>query len=165
MTNADDQALLGPLNVRTRDNKMGLSANKQCFAFIAKKNLHSIDLKYHINAKHTLVSASVATLPQTTLMECSRSQKLSKYATDKCTISIAKWIAVDRRPINMAKDKVLMEVIIIASTDNNHKCPTAVPDSTLLSAEHCCCLPPVMRRGNFGSQTKNYGKYVSTIKS
>lgn len=61
-------------------------------------------LKYHINAKHSLVgdsSASTSATPglrQTTLTE---RRGLSKSTSDKLTDTIAKWIAKNCRPINI----------------------------------------------------------------
>ena len=72
-------------------------------------------LKYHISAKHALVSASSSGacpgLLQTTL-------------TENLTKIIAKWTAKDCRTINIVEVKGLAEVLQVASRDTFYKPPS-----------------------------------------
>ncbi|KAJ8365164.1 hypothetical protein SKAU_G00139950 [Synaphobranchus kaupii] len=96
----------------------------------------SSSLSYHINAKHPVASAATANvsgedvsnlasnskaLRQTTLGE--NTPRMSKSATDRLTNILAKWIAMNCRPINIVEDEGLTEVLQTASNDPSYKPP------------------------------------------
>lgn len=64
-------------------------------------------LTYHLNKSSTAVgpSSAASVLRQTTL---TKAKCLSKNTSEKLTNTIAKWIAVDCRPISTIEDKGLM---------------------------------------------------------
>ncbi|XP_039455640.1 E3 SUMO-protein ligase ZBED1-like [Oreochromis aureus] len=61
---------------------------------------------------------------------------MSKSATDRLTNVIAKWIAMNCRPINIVEDEGLTEVLQIASNDPSYKppCRTTKPGTLLINA-------------------------------
>ena len=63
-------------------------------------------LKYHINAKHSLVGDSTASSSATPSLRQTLTERrgLSKSTSDKLTDTIAKWIAKNCRPINIVED-------------------------------------------------------------
>lgn len=96
----------------------------------------SSSLAYHINAKHPVESAAPANVSredasslvshnklfrQTKLEESTL--RMSKSATDKLTNVIAKWIAMNCRPINIVEDEGLKEVLQTASNDLSYRLP------------------------------------------
>src|SRR4029434_6862725 len=58
---------------------------------------------------------------QTTLTEQRR--PLIKYACDKLTSTVAKWIAKSCRPINIVEDEGFTEVVRVATGDSSIKAP------------------------------------------
>ena len=51
-------------------------------------------------------------------------QSVKKTITTKLTNAIAKWVAIDCRPINIVEDKGLRDSIQIASGDSSNKTPS-----------------------------------------
>ena len=90
----------------------------------------SSSLAYHIDAKHTVASAATANvsnlasyskaLRQTKLEE--NTPRMSKSATDRLTNVLAKWIAMNCRPINIVEDEGLT-VLQTASNEPSYKPP------------------------------------------
>uniref|UniRef100_A0A3Q3X9E4 HAT C-terminal dimerisation domain-containing protein n=1 Tax=Mola mola TaxID=94237 RepID=A0A3Q3X9E4_MOLML len=86
-------------------------------------------LRYHLNAKH--VAASTDNTPSSS-RQCRQftldkmtgfRAKMSKSTTDKLTNSLAKWIAVDCRPLSVVDDQGLEAVLQIASSDPTYELP------------------------------------------
>ncbi|XP_072223318.1 E3 SUMO-protein ligase ZBED1-like [Leuresthes tenuis] len=101
----------------------------------------SSSLAYHINAKHPVASAATANvsnlaiyskaLRQTKLEE--NIPRMSKSATDRLTNVLAKWIAMNCRPINIVEDEGLTEVLQTASNDPSYKPPCRTTVTTKIS--------------------------------
>ena len=87
-------------------------------------------LKYHLRAKHIFANTDANTetrssrARQATLAECSTAGSVNKTTTTKLTNAIAKWVAIDCRPINIVEDKGLRDIIQIASGDSSYKTPS-----------------------------------------
>ena len=80
-------------------------------------------LKYHISAKHALVGASSSEtggLRQGTL---DTRRPLTKSTVDKLNNAIARWIAMDCRPISIVEDIGLANVLKVATLDTSYKPP------------------------------------------
>ncbi|XP_068197082.1 E3 SUMO-protein ligase ZBED1-like [Antennarius striatus] len=69
-----------------------------------------------------LRSATVGSLRQPTLAKFGK--QMSEATADKLTNSIAKWVAVDCRPISIVEDEGLKEAFQIASSDSNFQLPS-----------------------------------------
>ncbi len=89
----------------------------------------SSSLRYHLNAKH--VAASTDNTPSSS-RQCRQSTldkmtgfraKMSKSTTDKLTNPLAKWIAVDCRPLSVVEDQGLEAMLQIASSDPTYDLP------------------------------------------
>lgn len=79
------------------------------------RNFRTSSLKYHLNAKHlaadpevrasTASDASASNQPrQATLHQAFRC-KLSESTCDRPTNSLAKWVAMDCRPVSVVEDR------------------------------------------------------------
>ncbi|XP_014455781.1 E3 SUMO-protein ligase ZBED1 [Alligator mississippiensis] len=93
-------------------------------------------LKYHLHAKHAFATVPLATdnpvtanesceLQQSTLTVFQNRYKptdQTKY--NNLTNAIAKWIAMDCRPLNIVNDRGLIEVIQIASSNQSYTLPS-----------------------------------------
>ncbi|XP_019380299.1 PREDICTED: chromosome alignment-maintaining phosphoprotein 1 isoform X4 [Gavialis gangeticus] len=93
-------------------------------------------LKYHLRAKHAFTTVPLATdnpmtanesceLRQSTLtvfQNCYKPTDQTKY--NNLTNAIAKWIAMDCRPLNIVNDRGLIEVIQIASSNQSCTLPS-----------------------------------------
>lgn len=90
-------------------------------------------LRYHLNAKHAAAStdagANVSCGPrdkrkrrnQTTINQ--KTELTCKSTADKLTNSLAKWIAVDCRPLSLLQDKGLENALQIALSDPSYELP------------------------------------------
>lgn len=134
--------VVGPMNGKFKFQKRpdGNIDRGRVICLLCKKEFayhrSSSSLAYHINAKHPVASAATANvsgedvsnlannskaLRQTTLEE--NTPRMSKSATDRLTNILAKWIAMNCRPINIVEDEGLTEVLQTASNDPSYKPP------------------------------------------
>ncbi|KAL6460172.1 hypothetical protein MHYP_G00319310 [Metynnis hypsauchen] len=98
-------------------------------------------LRYHLTAEHVGASAQVSNdnlaakcIPstskqsrQSTLDRMSGFKlrnKMSKSTSDKLTNSLARWIAVDCRPLSVVEDKGLQEALQTASAEASYELPS-----------------------------------------
>ncbi|KAL6483231.1 hypothetical protein MHYP_G00081030 [Metynnis hypsauchen] len=98
-------------------------------------------LRYHLDAEHVGASVQVsndnlaAKCISSTSKQCRQStldhmsgfklrNKMSKSTSDKLTNSLARWIAVDCRPLSVIEDKGLQEALQIASADASYELPS-----------------------------------------
>lgn len=133
------QTVLGPLNGKFtfKKNNNGTINKNLVLCKICKKEFSyhrsNSSLTYHLNAKHVEVASSNPSssaanvsssdaLRQPTLTELSH--RMSKSTSERVTNSIARWIAVDCRPVSIVEDKGLKRAFQIASSD-----PTFNPPS------------------------------------
>ncbi|KAG6934701.1 zinc finger BED-type containing 1 [Chelydra serpentina] len=87
-------------------------------------------LQYHIRAKHAFASGSCATANPLTANESRQPrqstltefQDQTKY--NSLTNAVAKWIAMDCRPLNIVNDRGLRDVIQIASSNQRYTLPS-----------------------------------------
>ncbi|XP_019211076.1 zinc finger BED domain-containing protein 1 [Oreochromis niloticus] len=103
----------------------------------------SSSLAYHLNAKHPAASAATASSEDVSNIasqskafrqtKLENTPRMSKSATDKLTNVIAKWIAMNCRPINIVEDEGLTEVLQIASNDPSYKPPCRTTVTTKIS--------------------------------
>ncbi|XP_047243631.1 E3 SUMO-protein ligase ZBED1-like [Girardinichthys multiradiatus] len=136
--------VVGPMNGKFTFQKHpdGTIDKGRVICLICKKEFayhrSSSSLAYHINAKHPVASAAATVnvsskdisnlashskaLHQTKLEE--NTPRMSKFATDRLTNVLAKWIALNCRPINIVEDKGLTEVLQTASNDPSYKPPS-----------------------------------------
>lgn len=82
--------------------------------------------KMHLTAKQRAAStcASVSNRPCQATLDHAFRCPLSKSTSDGLTNSLTKWIAMDCRPILVAEDRGLAEVLQIASSDVTYKSPS-----------------------------------------
>nr|XP_024654066.1 zinc finger BED domain-containing protein 1-like [Maylandia zebra] len=103
----------------------------------------SSSLAYHLNAKHPAASAATASSEDVSNIasqskafrqtKLENTPRMSKSATDRLTNVIAKWIAMNCRPINIVEDEGLTEVLQIASNDPSYKPPCRTTVTTKIS--------------------------------
>lgn len=75
-------------------------------------------LKYHIQAKHPLTTTASKEQPQLRQTTLWPSQRCDESTKRKVTTAIAKWVAVDCRPLSIVEDVGLREVLKIAFSDS-----------------------------------------------
>ena len=118
-----------PKNKDGTFNKTGLISTLREDVIVSLKHT---SLKYHLNAKHALVSeGSSSGMRQTTLTEQRR--PLTKSSCDKLTSTVAKCTAKSCRPINIVEDKGFTEVLRVAMRDSSIK---ALPRCTIMTKIH-----------------------------
>ena len=106
----------------------------------------SSSLAYHINAKHPVASAATANVSRknvsnlashSTALHQSKLQentpRMSKSAIDRLTNVLAKWKAIDCRPINIVEDKGFTEMVQTASNEPSYKPPCRTTVTTKIS--------------------------------
>jgi len=76
------------------------------------------------NANASTAIQSGSSGVQTTLAEGIQGKSLNKATTAKLTNAIAKWIAMDWRPINIVEDKGLQYIIHFAPGGPSYKPPS-----------------------------------------
>ncbi|MEQ2293173.1 hypothetical protein AMECASPLE_030545 [Ameca splendens] len=135
--------VVGPMNGKFTFQKHpdGTIDKSRVICLLYKKEFayhrSSPSLAYHINAKHPVASAAATVnvssedisnlashskgLRQTKLEEST--PRMSKSATDRLRNVLAKWIALNCRPINIVEDEGLTEALQTASSDPLYKPP------------------------------------------
>ncbi|XP_015463706.3 E3 SUMO-protein ligase ZBED1 [Astyanax mexicanus] len=150
MMEGNGTAVPGPLNgafsFRTNPDGTVNKSTVLCVFCNKEFSFHrsTSSLKYHLNAKHFIVKQEVqdytahyATansqarleLSQNTLDQTS-TRRRSRYTSDQLTNCIAKWIAMDCRPVSVVEDRGLAEVLQVASTKADYRPPSR---STIVS--------------------------------
>ncbi len=90
----------------------------------------TMSLKYHLKAKHFMyasASRSSSTelagshVRQVKITECNQGKPVSKATTTRLKNAMAKWVAMDCRPVSIVEDQGLQEIIQIASGDPFYK--------------------------------------------
>ncbi len=100
-----------------------------------KYHKSTTSLSYHMESKHAFASKptgrdlsaqnSGESLSQTTLSQyCDKAKPIDSAKSSAITKGIAKWIAQSGRPINLAEDEGLQEVIRIASNCSTYQLPS-----------------------------------------
>ena len=86
-------------------------------------------LSYHLHAKHPgatgAAQPSEPQLHQSTILECgSRRRPVDESTLKKLTKAIAKWVAIDCRPVHIVEDSGLRDVIRLACSDPAYTLPS-----------------------------------------
>ena len=144
--------VVGPMNGKFTFQKRpdGTIDKGRAICLLCKKEFayhrSSSSSAHHIDAKHPVASAATAnvssedvsnlashskTLRQTKFEE--NTPCVSKSATDRLTNVLAKWIAMNCRPINIVEDEGLTEVLQTASNDPSYKPPCRTTLTTKIS--------------------------------
>lgn len=97
----------------------------------------STSLKYHLKAKHpgaivkhdeprtsTVAPGGKRRVRQTTMFECTnRGTPISETLSEKLTNLLARWIAINCRPISVVEDEGLQLILQVAMGDPSYKLP------------------------------------------
>ncbi|KAK0153914.1 Zinc finger BED domain-containing protein 1 [Merluccius polli] len=129
----------GPMNGRFTflQRPDGTIDKNKVICIICKKEFayhrSSSSLAYHVNAKHPDASAAAAqiSVEHVSHSKAVRQIKLEEEdapcmslpATHRLTDVLAKWIAMDCRPMNIVEDEGLTEVLQSASNDPSYRSP------------------------------------------
>lgn len=114
-------------------NKVVCTLCKAEFAYCRS----STSLKYHLNAKHpganvedakpstsTVAPGGKSRVRQTTMFECTnRGKPISEALSEKLTNLLARWIAINSRPISVVEDEGLQLILQVATGDPSYKLP------------------------------------------
>ncbi|XP_072237421.1 E3 SUMO-protein ligase ZBED1-like [Leuresthes tenuis] len=139
--------VVGPMNGKFTFHKRldGTIDKGRVICVLCKKEFayhrSSSSLAYHINAKHPVTSAATANVSNSAIYSKALRQtkleenipRMSKSATDRLTNVLAKWIAMNCRPINIVEDEGLTEVLQTASNDPSYKPPCRTTVTTKIS--------------------------------
>jgi hypothetical protein len=133
----DEKKLHGPVNGKFRFKQLpnGTVDKSIVICTICSKEFSyhrsSSSLKYHLNAKHLVASSQVraasdpeagaSSQPRQTTLDQAFKHEMSKSTCDRPTNSLAKWIAMDCRPVSVVEYRDLLETLQMVSSPDARK--------------------------------------------